>query len=394
MKYNQTDLLLIKAIIKLFKIDILKKRYLLSAELKNPETIYGRRYLGLLIITIIISIFALFVQQEYPKIAPMGSPQLLIFELFIFVIFILDFIIRLILVTQNLSKILFLIVDFFAIIPSLIVIFIYLGFIQDTNLEFLTLLRLFRLARILKLLRMENSVINIFGASVFTLVFGVMCFQLGLRVFLLEISAFLDTNIINLFNGDVLMIAVPAVGSVFGIALAITFGIAKRKQIEISELHRLALDSLDAIESDIYSIFPDQKWKGTSHWRKNITLFLNEEISYFEMKTLTKKMLKDVRAATVSRPSLDVPFHANLVVRISQFLTKTQIEFHPVFYAWLNRIAQLYFVLVLLVTPGLTGILVQMLIIFVFQGLVVIIDDMDHAVDTSVTLLNSKILDV
>ena len=373
---------------------MLKKRYLLSAELKNPETIYGRRYLGLLIITIILSIFALFVQQEYPKIAPMGSPQLLIFELFIFVIFILDFIIRLILVTQNLSKILFLIVDFLAIIPSLIVIFIYLGFIQDTNLEFLTLLRLFRLARILKLLRMENSVINIFGASVFTLVFGVMCFQLGLRVFLLEISAFLDTNIINLFNGDVLMIAVPAVGSVFGIALAITFGIAKRKQIEISELHRLALDSLDAIESDIYSIFPDQKWKGTSHWRKNITLFLNEEISYFEMKTLTKKMLKDVRAATVSRPSLDVPFHANLVVRISQFLTKTQIEFHPVFYAWLNRIAQLYFVLVLLVTPGLTGILVQMLIIFVFQGLVVIIDDMDHAVDTSVTLLNSKILDV
>ena len=148
------------------------------------------------------------------------------------------------------------------------------------------------------------------------------------------------------------------------------------------------------MESDINSIFLDQKWEGTSNWRNNITLFLNEEISYFEMKTLTKKMLKDVRAATISRPSLDVPFHTNLVVRISQFLTKTQIEFHPVFYAWLNRIAQLYFVLVLFVTPGLTGILVQMLVIFVFQGLVVIIDDMDHAVDTSVTLLNSKILDV
>ena len=266
-------MLLIKAIIKLFKIDISKKRFLLSAELKNPETIYGRRYLGLLIITIILSIFALFIQQEYPKIAPMGSPQLLIFELFIFVIFILDFIIRLILVTQNLSKILFLIVDFFAIIPSLIVIFIYLGFIQDTNLEFLTLLRLFRLARILKLLRMENSVINIFGASVFTLVFGVMCFQLGLRVFLLEISAFLDTNIINLFNGDVLMIAVPAVGSVFGIALAITFGIAKRKQIEISELHRLALDSLDAIEADIYSIFPDQNGKALLIGEKILLFF-------------------------------------------------------------------------------------------------------------------------
>ena len=384
----------IKARLKLFKIAILKKRNVLSAELKNPKTILGRRYLGLLIITIILSIFALFLQQEYPKIAPMGSYQLLIFELIIFSVFSLDFIMRLFVVTRNLSTILFLLVDFLAIIPSLIVIFIYLGLIQDSNLEFLTLLRLFRLARILKLLRMENAVINIFGASVFTLVFGVMSFQLGLRVFLLEISVFLDTNIISFFNSDVLMIAVPAVGSVFGIALAITFGIAKRKQIEISELHRLALDSLDAMESDINSIFSDQKWEGTSHWRNNITLFLNEEISYFEMKTLTKKMLKDIRAATISRPSLDVPFHTNLVVRISQFLTKTQIEFHPVFYAWLNRIAQLYFVLVLFVTPGLTGILVQMLVIFVFQGLVVIIDDMDHAVDTSVTLLNSKILDV
>jgi len=378
----------------LFKKAVLNKRNVLSNELKNPKTILGRRYLGLLIITIILSIFGLFVQQEYPKIAPIGSNQLLVFELYVLIIFSLDFTIRLFIVKRNFLNIMFLFIDFLAIIPSLIIVFIFFGLIQDTNLEFLTLLRLLRLARIFKLLRMENAVINIFGASVFTLVFGVMCFQLGLRVFLIEISTILDTNIISLFNGEILMIAVPAVGSVFGIALAITFGIAKRKQIEISELHRLALDSLDALESDINSIFEDQKWEGTLQWRKNITLFLNEEISYFQMKTLTKKMLKDVRAVTISRPSLDVPFHTNLVVLISQFLTKTQIEFHPVFYAWLNRIAQLYFVLVLLVTPGLTGILVQMLVIFVFQGLVVIIDDMDHAVDTSVTLLNSKILDV
>ncbi|HCW86084.1 MAG TPA: hypothetical protein DHC76_19085, partial [Rhodobacteraceae bacterium] len=108
----------------------------------------------------------------------------------------------------------------------------------------------------------------------------------------------------------------------------------------------------------------------------------------------TKAMLEDVRAMIISRPSMDVPFHNNLVARISEFLTKTQIEFHPVFHLWLNRIAQLYFILVLLAAPGLTGVFVQMLVIFVFQGLVVIIDDMDHAVDTKVTLFNSKILDV
>ena len=241
---------------------------------------------------------------------------------------------------------------------------------------------------------MKKSSLSAIGASVLTLVFGAMTFHLGLRVFLLEISSALKFDIVGLFDQEALMIAVPAVGSVFGIALAITFGIAKRKQIEISELHRLAMDALETIESDIKRIAPEQKWKGTGDWRKDISRFLNEEISYPEIKSRTKAMLEDVRAMIISRPSMDVPFHNNLVARISEFLTKTQIEFHPVFHLWLNRIAQLYFILVLLAAPGLTGVFVQMLVIFVFQGLVVIIDDMDHAVDTKVTLFNSKILDV
>ena len=366
----------------------------LRVELQQPTTALGRRYLGLLIITIISSVLFLFVQEEYPAIAPLGSPQLLIFELLILTVFVCDFVLRVRIAQGTLVDAEFLLIDFLAIVPSAIVVLHYAGAMQGINVEFLALLRLFRLARILKLLRMQNAVVGIFGASVLTLVFGAMTFHLGLRVFLLEISSALKFDIVGLFDQEALMIAVPAVGSVFGIALAITFGIAKRKQIEISELHRLAMDALETIESDIKRIAPDQKWKGTGDWRKDISRFLNEEISYPEIKSRTKAMLEDVRAMIISRPSMDVPFHNNLVARISEFLTKTQIEFHPVFYLWLNRIAQLYFILVLLAAPGLTGVFVQMLVIFVFQGLVVIIDDMDHAVDTKVTLFNSKILDV
>ena len=105
------------------------------------------------------------------------------------------------------------------------------------------------------------------------------------------------------------MVAVPAVGSVFGIALAISFGIAQRKQIEISELHRLAMDALDAIETDIRLIRPDHAWKGTDIWRSDVTQFLNEEISYTAIKLSTIAMLSEIRAVIVSRPSLDVPFH-------------------------------------------------------------------------------------
>ena len=42
--------------------------------------------------------------------------------------------------------------------------------------------------------------------------------------------------------------------------------------------------------------------------------------------------------------------------------------------------------------PGLTGLLVQMLVIFVFAGLAVIIEDMDHTVDSDATIFNAKIL--
>lgn len=366
----------------------------IRSEIEEPQTKLGRRYLAAVIFAIISSVFFIFLQEEYPNFAPSGSFVEFIVELFLLIVFLFDFIIRICLIKKKLLDIFYAGVDFLAIIPSLFVVLAYFGVSQESSLEYLALLRLLRLARILKLLRMQSAIINIFGASVLTLVFSVMVFHFSIRVFLVEISIFLDTNIFEILDRDSLMLAVPAVGSVFGIALAISFGIAQRKQIELSELHRLAMDALDEMEEDIRRIAPDHNWEGSKIWRSNLTKFLNDEIDYAAMKSNTKELFDDVRNVIFSRPSLDVPFHNNLVLRISQFLTKTQIEFHPVFYVWLNRIAQFYFILVMFAAPGLTGFLIQMLIIFVFQGLVVIIDDMDHAVDTKVTLLNSKILEV
>jgi hypothetical protein len=366
----------------------------LRSEIKEPQTKLGRRYLAVVISAIIISVFFLFLQQEYPKFASAGSLNEFAIELFLLIIFSFDFIIRLLAIHKKPIDLIFISVDFLAIIPSLITVLCYLGFMQQSDLQFLALLRLLRLARIIKLLRMQSAIIDVFGASVLTLVFSVMVFHLALRVFLLEVSILFDSNIFEFLDQESLMIAVPAVGSVFGIALAISFGIAQRKQIEISELHRLAMDALDAMEADVRRLKPDYAWEASEIWRSDVVKFLNEEISYVKMKSNTIVMLGDLRENILSRPSLDVPFHNNLVLRISQFLTKTQIEFHPVFYVWLNRIAQFYFLLVMFAAPSFTGFLVQMLIIFVFQGLVVIIDDMDHAVDTKVTLLNSKILKV
>jgi voltage-gated potassium channel len=47
----------------------------------------------------------------------------------------------------------------------------------------------------------------------------------------------------------------------------------------------------------------------------------------------------------------------------------------------------------MMATPGITGMFVQLLVIFVFQGLLVVIQDMDYPLDADATMFNSKILD-
>jgi voltage-gated potassium channel len=39
-----------------------------------------------------------------------------------------------------------------------------------------------------------------------------------------------------------------------------------------------------------------------------------------------------------------------------------------------------------------TGLFVQLLVIFVFQGLLLIVKDMDYPIDSEATMFNSKIL--
>ena len=371
----------------------------LERELAQPNTALGQRYMVLISATIVASIFFLFLVDEYPGLFPMNSVQLFIVELVIFVIFTIDFLLRLTVTRlRDWRAVIFLVCDGLAILPSAVVILVFLNLIPGAHLESLVLLRLLRLLRVVKLMRVSNLISEVFGASVFSLVFGVMAAHLGLRVLFVEVSQISPWDLYNFFDRPVLMIAVSAVGSVFGIALAITFGIVKRKQIEITELHRSALDALSNIEADCNLLLAEAAANSPKPrfdaWRASLNAYLVEELSYEAMNTQTNVLLADIREVINTRPSMDVPFHAVLVQSMSLFLTKTQVCYHPAFYDWLRLIANLYFVLVMLAAPGLTGLGVQLLVIFVFQGLVVIIDDMDHSVDKAVTIFNSKILPI
>jgi voltage-gated potassium channel len=372
----------------------------LRHELNCPDTVLGRRYMVLMLATIVWSILFMFLAAEYPGFAPEGSTTLFVIEGFIFLVFSVDFVLRLIsLDTRDGKAMLLLVADALAILPSAIVVFVHLGLMEAQHVEVLALLRLFRLLRVIKLLRVSNLLSHIFGVSVFSLVFGVMAAHLGIRVLFLTVGQSVGESIYAFLDRPTLLLAVTAVGSVFGIALAITFGIVKRKQIDVTELHRTSMDAVETFEQDFKTVFADavseEKREALfNNYRRDMHLFVNAHLSYEDFKQKTKDFLYEIREVVKGRASMDVPYHAVLVQRLSAFLTKTQINFNPVFYGWLKLLGNLYFVLVMVAAPGLTGLLVQMLVIFVFAGLAVIIEDMDHTVDSNATIFNAKILRV
>lgn len=372
----------------------------LRHELNCPDTVLGRRYMVLMLATIVWSILFMFLTAEYPGFAPEGSTTLFVIEGFIFLVFSVDFVLRLIsLDTRDGKAMLLLVADALAILPSAIVVFVHLGLMEAQHVEVLALLRLFRLLRVIKLLRASNLLSHIFGVSVFSLVFGVMAAHLGIRVLFLTVGQSIGQSIYAFLDRPTLLLAVTAVGSVFGIALAITFSIVKRKQIDVTELHRTSMDAVETFEQDFKTVFadavPEEKREALfNNYRRDMQLFVNAHLSYEDFKQKTKDFLYEIREVVKGRASMDVPYHAVLVQRLSAFLTKTQINFNPVFYGWLKLLGNLYFVLVMVAAPGLTGLLVQMLVIFVFAGLAVIIEDMDHTVDSNATIFNAKILRV
>jgi voltage-gated potassium channel len=224
-----------------------------------------------------------------------------------------------------------------------------------------------------------------------------MASHLGLRVLVSALDKTLQLNVYQFIERPVLLLAVTAVGSVMGIAMAITFGVVNRKRDDVTEMHRATMDAVDTFERDFRDVFenvsPEQREGIFGPFRRDMAAFLKAKLSYKAMNQSAIAFLDKVRAVVKARPSMDVPFHAVLVQRVSGFLTKSQIAFPAAFYGWLGLLANLYFVLVMMATPGITGMFVQLLVIFVFQGLFYIIQDMDYPLDADATMFNSKILD-
>jgi len=373
----------------------------LESELNNPSTPLARRYMVFMLATIVGSILFLFLLEEYPNYYTVDNPVVIAIEAFLLVAFSADLFLRVIsLSDHSVKNWTFLMFDGLAIVPSVFVVASALGWGgHPENVILLSLFRLFRLLRVLTLLRMSNLLVEVLGASVLTMVFGVVCVHLGIRVFTQMLQPVFGFDIYEFIEKPVILMSVTAVGSAFGISMAITFGMVNKKREEIGELHRLAMDAVDGFENDFRQVFSeamdtDRRTQLFGGYREKMAAFVLAKVNYEDMKAGTNQFLNEIRTVVKGRPSMDVPFHAVLVQRLSTFLTRSQSHFPSAFYAWMRLLANLYFILVMLAAPGAFGLFIQLLIILVFYGLLMIIEDMDLAIDDGATEFNAKILQV
>ncbi len=287
----------------------------LRDELNAPTTVLGKRYMLLLLCTIVASVFFLFFSLELPQAFHHSNGWVVAFELFFLVLFSVDLLLRL--SSHPFSDIkgfLLLGLDFLAIVPSALVVLAYWNLLPEQNLEILGLLRLFRLLRVMQLLRMSHMLTEILGVSVFTLVFANMATHLGLRVLVSAVDKSFQLNIKEYIDRPVLLLAVTAVGSVMGIAMAITFGVVNRKRDDVTEMHRATMDAVDTFERDFRDVFenvsPEQREGIFGTFRRDMAAFLQAKLSYKAMNESALAFLDKVRAVVKARPSMDVPFHA------------------------------------------------------------------------------------
>ena len=373
----------------------------LESELNNPSTPLARRYMVFMLATIVGSILFLFLLEEYPNYYTTDNPVVIAIEAFLLVAFSVDLFLRAIsLSDHSVKNWIFLMFDGLAIVPSVFVVASALGWGgHPENVIILSLFRLFRLLRVLTLLRMSNLLVEVLGASVLTMVFGVVCVHLGIRVFTQMLQPVFGFDIYEFIEKPVILMSVTAVGSAFGISMAITFGMVNKKREEIGELHRLAMDAVDGFENDFRQVFSeamdtDRRTQLFGGYREKMAAFVIAKVNYEDMKAGTNQFLNEIRTVVKGRPSMDVPFHSLLVQRLSTFLTRSQSHFPSAFYTWMRLLANLYFILVMLAAPGVFGLFIQLLIILVFYGLLMIIEDMDLAIDDGATEFNAKILKV
>ena len=327
--------------------------------LDNPETGFAVAYAIISLLLIFLTLFAIAFELQAPIFVKQHGWFFSSLEILILGFFSFDLTLRIICYKNQLKYLtsFYGLVDVLTVVPGLIGIFIPLG-INTTWIRLLRIFRLWRAIPIIQLVGSENVVAGLSGR-----VLPFMAAALGLKVLTLVLEDHEWWPTIG--NLSVVL-------GVVGFALAILLG-AKLSVVN---------GRLYAIEDAVCRIVGALRMlRANSDISQEVTVWANQfeenlrnpdKTGIRNMREQTEALAVRLEAGGVRGPNV-AGFHRD----VAYVLHRATAEIPVAYEAFLRYVTISYTAAVVLVVPGLTGVIASALVVYALVGAYFLVEDMD-----------------
>jgi hypothetical protein len=332
----------------------------------NAKTVIGRLIANIYLFTTIIFIFLTPIILSL-RMEQVGDDQLQLLltrlDNIIFYFFTVDLLLRLV-STNRPFKYLFSqngLIDALSVIPEWIGILLGLGI----NTKWLRILRLFRISKIL-IAHQGSKIFNGFTGVILAITVGIMSLKVLIMIFERE-SWFPVFDDINMILGLVSF----SLAMLLGTKLSI---VSNRFDLLEETIARVA------IALQLLLVNTDKHTEKIKNWiydfQNTITNPTNEKV--LQMQHKTGELYK-----TICPPGEAIDDNLFEFSRDVQFILATATsEVPPAYEKFLKEVTFVFTLVALFAIPGLTGLVASMVLSYIFYGMVYVIEDMDHPLDT------------
>lgn len=331
--------------------------------LDNPTSKLSKIMFLIFVILIYISIINAAIEEKYFEFFSEHSIYFVYLNNFILVIFSIELIVR-IMFTKQIIKYFtsfYGIIDILAVVPELISIFVP----GLNGAMWLRVFRLFRIIRILKVIRISKNIEGITGKLIPFIVIAI-AFK-GVMVIFEGQTWWPDTSKLNT--------TIAVVGFSLAVLLGTKLNVVNSRIYQIEDAICRIVGSLRDMQNNIK--IKEELYSWSNHLEK--TLKTPQEHKYETVKNM--RQLTDDFEAKLEQAGVGGPNTAGFHRDVAYLLHRCTAETPASYERFLQAVTIAYTSTIILVVPGLTGLISTILIVYVLGGMYFLIDDMDHPLD-------------
>ena len=340
------------------------EKHFIIREIDNPTKFLSKLYSYLIFILIYLSVINASVEAVYPEVFSSFKTIFVFIEYFILFVFSMEIIIRLIYDENRFTyfKSFYGFVDLLSVIPALVS---YLVGGLDSAI-WIRIFKIFRILRILKIIKLFSFLDGITGKVIPFIAFAIAL--KGVMVMFETYSWWPKIENVNTFI------------AVIGFALAVLMG------TKLSVVNGRIYQIEDALCRIVGSLRDMQSNKNLDQgkllsWSLLLeeTLKYNKEDKYSKVQTMrekTNELESYLEERSVGGPNT-AGFHRDIAYLLHRVIAKTPIAYEK----FLKHVIITYIVIIIFILPGVSGLIMTTLIVYVLGGMYFLIDDMDSPLD-------------